>query len=354
MNALGSICNALSVLPCAKFTGVGDRKTMFEYYGLSAALMPSQSMYLLHLEPVPSLIEQSLDQHLLESQISLVMMVSEISSSPCSGSLRICEEGLRKRPSSWASRLRMERLLNLGDRDGLWLALVTHFMALASAVMLLVWCFCFRGGFAFSSSNKELIFNLHPLLMLLGFIISEGQSLVMCRALSSTHKSPKRKLLIKVVHMAVHAVALALGIAGICFALAYHIETGTMNMYSLHSWLGITVILLFTFQWMHGVLALLYPSALSRLRSGSSHGRQVKFHLSIFILAIGTAVLGFVQKLTSLESSGLAKSSSEALLVNFTAVATMLYGIFVVIVTIRPLPQTEEYCCGYAPLISQC
>lgn len=243
-------------------------------------------------------------------------------------------------------------LLNHGDRGGLRLALVTHFMALASAVMLLVWCFCFRGGFAFSS--KELIFNLHPLLMLLGFIISEGQALVMCRTLSSTYMSHKRKLLMKVVHMVVHTVALALGITGICFALAYHIETGTMNMYSLHSWLGATVILLFAFQWMHGVLALLYPCALSRLRSGSSHGCQVKFGLSIFILAIGTAVLGFVQKLTSLESSGLPKSSSEALLVNFTAVATMLYGIFVVLVTIRPLPQTEEYFCGYAPLISQC
>jgi hypothetical protein len=37
---------------------------------------------------------------------------------------------------------------------------VSHVLAAASAVLVLVWCIHFRGGLAFESSNKNLIFNV--------------------------------------------------------------------------------------------------------------------------------------------------------------------------------------------------
>lgn len=40
------------------------------------------------------------------------------------------------------------------------LSVVAHALALAGAVMVLVWCIHFRGGLAWDSSNKNLIFNV--------------------------------------------------------------------------------------------------------------------------------------------------------------------------------------------------
>lgn len=45
---------------------------------------------------------------------------------------------------------------------------VAHVLALAVAVMVLVWCIHFRGGLAFESTDKSLIFNV--LFLLLHFL----------------------------------------------------------------------------------------------------------------------------------------------------------------------------------------
>ncbi|RRT37587.1 hypothetical protein B296_00055877 [Ensete ventricosum] len=124
----------------------------------------------------------------------------------------------------------------------------SHALAVASAAMVLLWCIHFRGGLAFESSNKSLIFNvrypsshvlIHPVLMLIGFIIIGSE-------------------------------------------------------------------------------------------------------------AVATAELGFLEKLTFLESSGLYKYSSEAFLVNFTALIVIFLGASVVISVIAPAHADAP--CGYSEI----
>ena len=62
------------------------------------------------------------------------------------------------------------------------------------------------------------------------------------------------------------------------------------------------------------------------------------FGLFVFVLAVGTATLGFLEKLTFLESSGLDKYGTEALLVNFTAIVTILFGVFIVLSALADAP----------------
>jgi len=59
-------------------------------------------------------------------------------------------------------------------------------------------------------------------------------------------------------------------------------------------------------------------------------------------LAVGTATLGFLEKLTFLESTGLDKYGSEALLVNFTAIVTVLFGVFVLLSAIADAPPAAD------------
>lgn len=213
---------------------------------------------------------------------------------------------------------------------------VAHALAILAAVMVLVWCLGFRGGLAWEDTNKNLIFNLHPVLMLIGLIIIGGEAIISYKALIL------RKEVKKLIHLVLHAIALILGIIGIYAAFKYHNESSIVNLYSLHSWLGIAVISLYGLQWIYGFVIFFYPGGSTGLRSESLPW-HVLFGLFVYTLAIANAAIGFLEKLTFLENSGLAKYGPEALLVNFTAVATILYGAFVIFTVACQAPAEDDY-----------
>ncbi|KAH7848192.1 hypothetical protein Vadar_006118 [Vaccinium darrowii] len=216
------------------------------------------------------------------------------------------------------------------------LSYVVHFLAIAGAVLVLVWNLYFRGGLAWESTNKSLIFNLHPVLMLIGLIIIGGEAIISYKAF------PLRKEVKKVIHLVLHAIALILGIIGVYAAFKYHNESSIANLYSLHSWLGIGVISLYGIQWVYGFIVFFYPGGTAEIRRESLPW-HVLFGIFVYILAVATATLGFLEKLTFLENSGLAKYGSEAFLVNFTAIVTVLYGTFVLLTALSQGPPEEDY-----------
>ncbi|XP_068646596.1 probable ascorbate-specific transmembrane electron transporter 1 [Aristolochia californica] len=204
---------------------------------------------------------------------------------------------------------------------------VSHVLAVALAVMVLVWCINYRGGLAFTATNKQLIFNIHPVLMLIGFVIIGSEAIISYKAL------PFRKEVKKLIHLVLHAIALVLGIIGIYAAFKYHNESGIANLYSLHSWLGIGTICLYAIQWIFGFVVFFFPGGTSSLRSGALPW-HVAFGLFVYLLALATVELGFLEKLTFLQNSGLDKYGPEAFLVNFNAIAVILFGAFIVLATI--------------------
>jgi len=72
-------------------------------------------------------------------------------------------------------------------------------------------------------------------------------------AIISYKALPLKKEVKKLVHLGLHAAALVLGIIGIYTAFKYHNESGIANLYSLHSWLGIGVIVLYGIQVNHWI-----------------------------------------------------------------------------------------------------
>lgn len=74
---------------------------------------------------------------------------------------------------------------------------------------------------------------------------------------------------------------------------------------------------------------------------------HVLFGLLVYLFAIAAAELGFLEKLTFLESSGLYKYGSEAMLVNFTALAVLIFAVFVILSAILPAEEEPE---GYTTI----
>ncbi|XP_047329414.1 transmembrane ascorbate ferrireductase 1-like [Impatiens glandulifera] len=237
-----------------------------------------------------------------------------------------------------ANREERERIKEMGGAlKALHVSMIAHVLAVAGTVMVLVWCIHFRGGLAWESTNKALIFNIHPVLMLIGLIILGGEAIMSYRALALKKETKK------LIHLLLHGIALMLGIIGIYAAFKYHNESNIANLYSSHSWFGLVVIILYGLQWIYGFVVFFYPGAATGIKAES-----LPWHMLVgsfvFLLAVSTAALGFLEKLTFLENSGLAKFGPEAFLINFTAIVTILFGIFVILVAAvsQPIHEVEE------------
>ncbi|XP_072991168.1 transmembrane ascorbate ferrireductase 2-like isoform X2 [Typha latifolia] len=209
------------------------------------------------------------------------------------------------------------------------IALIRVFGA-AIAAMVLIWSVHFRGGMALISDNKDLIFNIHPVLMVVGFLLLNGEAILAYKTISGT------KNFKKVVHLTMQFLALCLGLIGIWAALKFHNDKGIDNFYSLHSWLGLACILLFGIQWGTGFTTFWYPG-------GSRNGRvfllpwHVFFGAYIYALAVATAVTGLLEKATFLQSSNIiSRYSSEALLVNFLGISLVVLGGIIILAVVSP------------------
>ncbi|CAN6279346.1 unnamed protein product [Urochloa humidicola] len=219
---------------------------------------------------------------------------------------------------------------------------VAHALAVVAAAMVLVWAIHFRGGLAIEAANKNLIFNVHPVLMLIGFIIIGSEAIMVYKVFPTLNHDTA-----KLTHLILHGIALVLGAVGIYFAFKNHNESGIANLYSLHSWIGIGTITLYGIQWIFGFVTFFFPGAVPNLRK-SLLPWHILFGLFVYILALANAELGFLEKLTFLESGGLDKYGTEAFLVNFTALVVVLFGASVVVAAIAPARLEEPQ--GYAPI----
>ncbi|KQJ97360.1 probable ascorbate-specific transmembrane electron transporter 1 [Brachypodium distachyon] len=212
-----------------------------------------------------------------------------------------------------------------------------------AAALVLLWCVHFRGGLALNSpTNKGLIFNVHPVLMLIGLIILGSEAIMSYKTL------PWNRGTNKIVHLVLHAVALFLGSFGVYAAFKFHNESGIDNLYSLHSWVGLGAILLYGLQWVSGFATFFFPGASPTLRRAvlPYHARA---GLVAYVLALLAAELGFLEKITFLQAgaAGVGRYSSEALMVNFTAIVVSLLGASVVLYVTAP-GQQNEHILGYS------
>lgn len=71
---------------------------------------------------------------------------------------------------------------------------------------------------------------------------------------------PARRETQKVTHLVLHLIALLAGIVGIYAVFKFHHELGIPDMYTLHSWLGMSTICLFGLQVLYKIISNLYYS----------------------------------------------------------------------------------------------
>ncbi|XP_063145255.1 lysosomal membrane ascorbate-dependent ferrireductase CYB561A3 isoform X3 [Candoia aspera] len=105
------------------------------------------------------------------------------------------------------------------------------------------WSQHWLGGFAWDGSHK--MFNWHPALMVAGMLVLYGTAALVYR-LPFSQTGPKFPW--KVLHATLTLVAFVLVVLGLEAVFEFHSVQKIPNMYSLHSWLGLSAVLLFSCQ----------------------------------------------------------------------------------------------------------
>lgn len=218
---------------------------------------------------------------------------------------------------------------------------LVHLLGFTGIALMLLWTYSFRGGYGLSGTA---VFNLHPLLMFGGFIVLSSEAIVIFKVGTGDRTYKKS------VHMTVQLAAIFLALLGIAAAYKFHLDNGIQNFYSLHSWFGLVTIMLYLGQWILGFVAF-WQQRVAKAKRTELLPWHVFVGLGAYTVALATAELGLLEKLTFLQKTGASPVGlwdSEAVLVNVIGVVICVYGAVVVLATVVPKPRREA---GYRDLL---
>ncbi|XP_005046586.2 PREDICTED: cytochrome b ascorbate-dependent protein 3 isoform X1 [Ficedula albicollis] len=206
-------------------------------------------------------------------------------------------------------------------------------LGLLCVAMVGTWCQHWRGGFSLDGSSRT--FNWHPVLMVMGLVVLYGAAALVYR-IPHTWSGPK--LPWKVLHGSLALGAFILTVLGLAAVFRFHNAQGTPNMYSLHSWMGLGTVLLFSCQWAAGFGAFLLPWAPAWLRA-LYKPIHIFFGSTILMLSVASCVSGINEKLFFSLKNGTMQYKllpAEAVFANTLGLLILIFGVLVVAALARP------------------
>ncbi|XP_071528251.1 transmembrane ascorbate-dependent reductase CYB561-like isoform X1 [Panulirus ornatus] len=205
---------------------------------------------------------------------------------------------------------------------------LTQVVGILSVVLVGVWNGYYRKGFAWHS-DPVLQFNWHPFLMVLGMVFLYANGALIYRGF----RFEKKKKL-KILHMVMQLGAFILSIVGLVAVFDFHNRSDIPNMYSLHSWIGLSTVILFACQWLAGLLTFLFPGLRPSVRAAYLPVHQF-FGLFIFVGAVVSCLLGLTEKIIFVKI-GYSSLPPEGILVNVIGMVLVIFGGLVVYLTSNP------------------
>ncbi|XP_026273799.1 plasma membrane ascorbate-dependent reductase CYBRD1 isoform X2 [Frankliniella occidentalis] len=202
-------------------------------------------------------------------------------------------------------------------------------LLVGALVLVLFWVLYYRQGFAWTE-NPTLEFNLHPVLMIAGFITFSGFSMLLYRIGRCC-----RRIYVKLFHTIFHALAVPCVVVGFIAVLDSHnlANPPIRNFYSLHSWMGFVTMGLFALQFVVGFFSFLILLCCENATAGfraSLVPIHATFGILTFMLAVATCLTGLTEKAFLTPGFKYVEWPEEAFIIN--ALAMVLVGLAILLV----------------------
>lgn len=182
---------------------------------------------------------------------------------------------------------------NRGSNDGSWrqrlfllqraALIVAPLSAFVALITVGVWV-SQLGGLSTQQGQSKLVFNWHPLMMIIAFLFMTVASLSFrySQELSTGRtRSQIYRTMAKLGHglcWIIAALCMVLGLVAVFHSHNDPVSGFLANLYSFHSWVGILVLILYFFQLVAGMGIFGLPIFLSSTFLSSSHHQQIKYH----------------------------------------------------------------------------
>ncbi|ELU10148.1 hypothetical protein CAPTEDRAFT_167574 [Capitella teleta] len=228
---------------------------------------------------------------------------------------------------------------DLANRDfwtfKIWV-LASQAIGLAAVVLTAVWMGHYHGGFAWQE-NPAVQFNYHPLFMVIGLVFLYSNSIISYRVFRH-----QNKVYIKLLHAALHILALVFAGVGLKAVFDSHnlVVPPVANMYSLHSWVGLSTVILFAFQWFVGLVTFLLPGFSQELRA-MYKPVHVFWGIVVFFMAIATCLLGITEK-EFFSNGKYSSKNAEGILANCLGLTLLLLAGVVGYLVTNPAYQRQQ------------
>lgn len=228
------------------------------------------------------------------------------------------------------------------------LYLVAQLIGVVLIILTLSWILLHLNGLSYDYSTPSLIFNWHPLMMVIGMVFLYGN----CECLSTTNQSVfhafflailiyrgfrfGRKRSLKITHATIHGLAFVFSLFGLIAVFDSHnyAVPKIPNLYSLHSWIGLTAIILFVCQYIMGFVCYLFPMLREPFRIF-----YMPIHifcgLAGYVLALAAALMGLSEK-AFFAMNNYSQMPSQGLLINCIGMLLALFGTLVMYMVTEP------------------
>ncbi|CAD6188431.1 unnamed protein product [Caenorhabditis auriculariae] len=219
-----------------------------------------------------------------------------------------------------------------------------------TAVMFVaIWMSGFGNGFAWTE-DPDREFNYHPTFMVMGMVFLYGESILVYRVFRN-----ERKKFSKTLHVILHSVVLVFMITALKAVFDshnLHMKDGQpapiVNLVSLHSWIGLSVAIIFCAQYVLGFMTFFFPGMPIPIRQ-----LVMPFHQ-----LVGVVLFGFVAITVGMGISERAawkhkcwtqdgEMCSEQFISTLVGICTFIYVTIVLVLVAnprwkrQPLPEEE-------------
>ncbi|XP_049866650.1 plasma membrane ascorbate-dependent reductase CYBRD1 isoform X1 [Pectinophora gossypiella] len=205
------------------------------------------------------------------------------------------------------------------------------------SALTIFWVFFYREGYGWADDIPEKQFNLHPTLMVAGFVTFSGFSVLLYRICRCF-----RRIYVKLLHAIFHALAFPCIVIGFLAVLDFHNKTGIVNFYSLHSWIGLVAMGLFGIQYAVGFFSFLLLLICNKGTAGfraSLVPVHAAFGILTFVLGVAACLTGLTEKALftfgqDLSTTKYWQMPQEAIVINAIGMSIVAVAI-VVLYTVR-------------------